>query len=295
MAFADVTDGSRVILSGLLPCKVTLGAACKPGDLLGYSSGWKLADANSSPKVYPELVAGESGASGDEITAYRMARVDLGSTCTATAGDKVYVSTTAGGYVGEASNDQAYLVGVMESAQIAFLNPYYAVPAWKVPNYSMTAASGHIIQIQLKPNLSATGTASVTCIELAPKVLDAVAAGTVQGISIALDLEGASAGTITTARGLEINLGSDSGTVRTVTNVHGVEFTNNMHGTVTNGPYCIKVNTHGGNVAWAGFALLPDDDVIGGTDTNTAGTKNGWVKLVIGSTAAYLRTYTSGI
>ena len=129
----------------------------------------------------------------------------------------------------------------------------------------------------------------------APKVLDAVAAGTISGIAIAIDLEGASAGTITTARGIEVNLGSDSGTVRTVTNAHCIEATNNLHGTITTGPFVIKVNTHGGNIAWAGLALLPDDGAIasdGGTPGAVTGA-TGWIKVVVGSAVRYIALASS--
>ncbi|MBI4235941.1 MAG: hypothetical protein HY688_01115, partial [Chloroflexi bacterium] len=56
------------------PAVISLSEAVKPGDLIGLTGGtWKLADGNA--KVYAELVAGEAGASGDKITAYKSALV----------------------------------------------------------------------------------------------------------------------------------------------------------------------------------------------------------------------------
>jgi len=296
MAFVDATTGGRVVMDGKGAVSITLSGAVEAGDLIGYSSGWKAADMNSSPKVYPELIAGRTAASADIITAFREASIDFGTGCTATAGDRVFASTDVGEYVGAASNDQGYCVGFMTTAQIAYINPFYAFPLVKLPNTEYSNTSGHVILQQLKGALSATGTASITGIEVAPKVLDGVAAGTVSGVKIALDLEGASAGTITTAQGAEINLGSDSGTVRTVTTATCIRAINNMHGTVTNGPFVMDVVAHGGNVAWAAFARLPDVGANGLADLASAtGDVNAVIKFIVGSTVTYVQghaTYT---
>jgi len=94
MAFTDDTTGGRIIKEGVGAIKITLSGSVSVGDLVGYSSGWKAADGNAS--VYAEFVAGQSGASGDVITAYRAARI--GNLTTGTAGNPVYLSDTAGGY-----------------------------------------------------------------------------------------------------------------------------------------------------------------------------------------------------
>jgi len=244
--------------------------------------------------VYPELVAGETGVAGQEITAYRMAEVDFGSGCTATAGDRIFLSTTAGGYVGTASNDQVYCVGSMTTTQVAFVTPFYAFPFMKMPNQDIPITSGHAIVMQLKSQLSGTGTASLTCLEVAPKVLDAVAAGTISGVKVAIDLEGASAGTVTAAQCFEANVGSDSGTVRTVTTAVCYRAINNLHGTVTNGPFVIDVDAHGGNKAWAAFARLPDAGANQIADLASAtSTVNAVIKCIVGSTTTYLVGYAS--
>ncbi len=80
--------------------EIKLAAACEAGDLLGYSSGWVLA-TQASTAVLAELVAGQNGAIGDVITAYKLAVVG-GAISGATAGNPVYlgdagkVSETAG-------------------------------------------------------------------------------------------------------------------------------------------------------------------------------------------------------
>jgi|GEM_PF-737070 len=116
MAFAD--SGIRTIKEGFLPVKITLGEACAKGDLLGYSSGWKLADGDNS--IYPELVAGEAGASGDVITAFRGAVVNGFSD--ATAGNLAYLSDTAGDY-GESAGTVQQVVGVFTDTDEAVILP----------------------------------------------------------------------------------------------------------------------------------------------------------------------------
>ncbi len=298
MAFADNTTGGRVIISGHPEhaLKLTLTDTCQAGDLIGYASGWKRVDMNSSPKCYPEFVAGEKcDTSGDEIQVYRHATIDFGSDCTATAGDRVFASTTAGGYQAtDCDDDQGMCVGVMTHAQRAFINPFYAFPNIKLPNTEYSATSGHVIIMQLKSALSATGTTSLTGIEISPKVLSAVAAGTISGVKIAIDLEGTAAGTVTLAQGLEINLGSDSGTARTVTSSYHIRCINNYHGTITNGVSVLRVDTSGGNVAWG--AVLDLQGTVAGvwsdTDTATGDIEAGFFKVLINGNARYVMTYS---
>jgi hypothetical protein len=298
MAFADNTTGGRVIIAGFPEhaLKITLTDTCNAGDLIGYASGWKRADTNSSPKVYPELVAAEKcTASGNEIQCYRCAVIDFGSSCTATAGDRVFASNTAGAYEGTTCpNDQGVCVGVMNSTQQAFVNPTYAFGNLKLPNVEYSATSGHVIMVQLKSALAATGTTSLTGIEVTPKVLDAIAAGTISGVKIAIDLEGTSAGTVTLSQGLEINLGSDSGTSRTVTSSYHIRCINNYHGTITNGVSVLRVDTAGGNVNWGAILDLQStcSGVWSDTDTGSGDTEAGYFKVLINGNARYVVTYS---
>jgi len=70
MSYADNSTGGRIIKEGHIPVKITFAEACMVGDLLGYSSGWKRALATTGVAIHARLVAGQSGATGDVITAY---------------------------------------------------------------------------------------------------------------------------------------------------------------------------------------------------------------------------------
>lgn len=96
MAFTDVTDGSRIILQGIGPVKIVLGADVLPGDLLAYNSGWVLADGSNQNTTDAFLVAGYAGLNGDTITAYHEARIS--GITSGTAGATLYASDTAGDY-----------------------------------------------------------------------------------------------------------------------------------------------------------------------------------------------------
>jgi len=125
MAFSDPGKG-RIIEQGEGLVRVTLAEACKAGDILGYSSGWKRALATTGTAVQGRLVAGEAGAIGDVITAYRRAVVSGYSG--GTAGSAVYVAEGSdNGQVTETqpttSGDCDTLIGYMASATVAALEP----------------------------------------------------------------------------------------------------------------------------------------------------------------------------
>jgi len=116
MAFADTAQ--RVVLEGWGKRKVTLATLAQVGDPIGYSSGWKQADANAS--IPAEYVAGEDGEVGDEITLYLLAIV-RGFTG-GTAGAKLYLSDTAGRY-SDASGSDVQRVGQMLTDTEALIAP----------------------------------------------------------------------------------------------------------------------------------------------------------------------------
>ena len=125
MAFADPGTG-RIIEQGEGLVKITLAEACKAGDILGYSSGWKRALATVGTAIQGRLVAGEDGASGDEITAYRRAVVSDYSG--GTAGNAVYIAEgTEYGEITETkptnSGDCDTVIGYVVSATAATLEP----------------------------------------------------------------------------------------------------------------------------------------------------------------------------
>ncbi len=125
MAFSDPGKG-RIIEQGEGLVRVTLAEACKAGDILGYSSGWKRALATTGTAIQGRLVAGEAGASGDVITAYR--RAVISGYSGGTAGNAVYVAEgTDNGQVTETqpttTGDCDTLIGYMASATMAALEP----------------------------------------------------------------------------------------------------------------------------------------------------------------------------
>jgi len=88
-----------IVENGSQPVQVTLAAACKPGQLLGYSSGWKLANATVGTAIPAELIAGQAGAIGDKITCFRRA-VLWDRDAPFTEGSLYYLDeTTAGGVI----------------------------------------------------------------------------------------------------------------------------------------------------------------------------------------------------
>ena len=129
MAFADPATGRKILDSGrgTEPQTVTLAEACKVGDVLGYSSGWKRALATVGTAIQSRVVALRAGASGDEVPVSANPVVD-GYTG-ATAGAYVYVAEgTDNGKVTETAptttGDCDVIIGVALSATkvMFFLN-----------------------------------------------------------------------------------------------------------------------------------------------------------------------------
>lgn len=90
-----------IILEGYGRTEVLLAAAVKVGDLLGYSLGWVKADADATVPVPARLVAATAGASGETITAFKLAIVD-DQDASLTVDQALYLSGTAGGYTATA-------------------------------------------------------------------------------------------------------------------------------------------------------------------------------------------------
>ncbi len=125
MAFSDPGTG-RIIEQGEGLVKITLAEACKAGDILGYSSGWKRALATVGTAIQGRLVAGEDGASGEVITAYR--REVVGGYSGGTPGGAVYVAEGSdNGKVTDVApsttSDCNTIIGYMATATEAALEP----------------------------------------------------------------------------------------------------------------------------------------------------------------------------
>jgi hypothetical protein len=75
---------------------LTLAATVNPGDLLGYNSGWVLADSTVSTIYYAQWIALEHGVSGQRIKVAKRA-VLYDQDAPYTAASLLYLSGTAGG------------------------------------------------------------------------------------------------------------------------------------------------------------------------------------------------------
>src|SRR4030042_1254202 len=92
MAFADPGISRQILNSGVGPeaPTVTRAEACVRGDVLGYSSGWKLALATVGTAIQGRLVALADGAIGDVIPV--SPRAVVGGYTGAAPGGYVYVN-----------------------------------------------------------------------------------------------------------------------------------------------------------------------------------------------------------
>jgi|SRR3990172_1179293 len=121
MAFADPATGRNIVDSGrgTRPGTVTLAEACKVGDVLGYSSGWKRALATTAGVIQGRLVALIGGATGDVVPI--SPNPVIGGYTGATPGNPVYVAEgTDYGKITETipttSGDATTAIGVVLSA-----------------------------------------------------------------------------------------------------------------------------------------------------------------------------------
>jgi len=114
MAFTDTTP--RTIVEGWGKVRVLLAAAVNCGDLLAMVSYTVvLADANVAGREVAKYVAGENGASGDTITAYRGALMKDGTEPPTTAGVGFAIATTEYGdplYLSDTAGDMSTTPGL---------------------------------------------------------------------------------------------------------------------------------------------------------------------------------------
>ena len=128
MSFSDPAKGRQVQWSpGPAAPTVTLAAACKEGDILGYSTGWKPALATVSSVIQGRLVALKGGLSGDTIAVSHTAMVKGYSG--ATPGNPIYVAEGSNnGQVTDAapstSGDANTIIGIALAADtiLFFIN-----------------------------------------------------------------------------------------------------------------------------------------------------------------------------
>jgi len=165
----------------------------------------------------------------------------------------------------------------------------------RINSRDYTRTSGDQSAVQSKPNMSVTGTGGITAIEVSPRFADGCAGSKLVGVMSNPDLKGTTGDLSSAMRCFEGKLESASGSTRTVAEAYVLHCMQALHGTVTVGPYPIKVDAGGGNVAWAGFALLPSDAQVAASDDTTLGDGSvfGYIKVKIGSTVGYHRVYAA--
>ncbi len=95
MAFTECTT-TRTVKAVGPKGTITLADTVRPGDPVGYSSGWKRAVASATAPIAARFIALEDGTSGEQIEVTTTAIVSGFSG--ATAGDTLYLGTTAGTY-----------------------------------------------------------------------------------------------------------------------------------------------------------------------------------------------------
>jgi len=161
----------------------------------------------------------------------------------------------------------------------------------RINSRDYTRTSGDQSAVQIKPNMSVTGTGGITGIEVAPRFADGCAGSKLVGVMSNPDLKGTTGDLSSAMRCYEGKLESSSGSTRTVAEAYVLHAMQALHGTVTVGPYVLKVDAGGGNVAWAGLMLLPDDVQI--ADADGGSTADGWIKVKIGTQVTYIPTFNT--
>lgn len=119
MAFVDT--GNRAILDsgcGTRPPDVTLAEACKAGDVLGYSAGWKRALATAGSVIQGKLIALTAGKAGERV--------------------KVAKSPTVNGYTGAAPGSPVYVAEGTDNGKITQTVPTTTADATTVVGIALS-------------------------------------------------------------------------------------------------------------------------------------------------------------
>jgi hypothetical protein len=123
MSFSDPGIGRIVIASGRSPepGKVVLAEACKAGDVLGFSTGWKRALAAVGGVIQGRVIALKDGAAADEIP--------------------VSPDPVIGGYSGGTPGNPVYAAEGSDYGKVTETPPSTTNDANKIIGYVLTAAT----------------------------------------------------------------------------------------------------------------------------------------------------------
>lgn len=183
---------------------ITLAGTVVKGDLLGYSAGWKQADADlAAGPIVPELIALQGGVSTEVIKAARVALVGERYSG-GTVGAPVYASGTAGAItetIPATAGDFRGKVGKLVSASMALLEVPVAMPvhrffitskilAAEVDTHIFTAIRPCIVRaVSYIPRVAGTDAGAVTLDVMKIDAVEAPSAGTTM-LGAALNLKG---------------------------------------------------------------------------------------------------------
>lgn len=156
-----------------------------------------------------------------------------------------------------------------------------------------TQVTGNIFACRCKPNATGDGDLFMYGFESSPRFADGVGGLGLSCYIAEADLKGTTGDITGILRCFEGKLESTSGSQRTVADAAVFHAMNALHGTLTDGPYVLKVDTHGGNVAWKGLMDLPDVSGIAQyRDAGyTPGNADGKIFIYIGDNLLYIPAY----
>lgn len=301
-------DGTRTILWASRPIKITLASDCNVGDPIGYKSGWmacnSTGDSGTRP-VYAEFVAGQDGASGAEITAYREALIDFGTSCAATESDELYISDTGGDYTVNTADTSGRIhsVGFMTSTTQGWVSPSYVgffSGHIHKTDIAVTAEDWNAFEVRSENTVTTTGegkAGSFSC-----RTSSAAGCGTLCGLKVDINRKGTTGNVGTDIRVLHLEAESGSGGTATVTGpVAFIWCKNNMGtGTYSNKFCVIHVTNQGGGKAMDGFlqvnatgnagVVYSNNGMFDSPQTNA---EAGYVKIYINTTEYQIPFYNS--
>lgn len=171
-------------------------------------------------------------------------------------------------------------------------------PVLQLNSRDFTYASGDAIAFQATPSQTVSSSGNLIGGQIKPRLQDGVAltgSGSLIGLHIDTDLKGTTGAIGGDIRGMEIEMVGDIGRTSAVTgDVLGIRFRTNLS-TVVGGHvsplYVLAGEAAGGQ--WDALCKFSANvtGVWDDTDSGTTSTKAGFIKVLIGTTARYIRLY----